>query len=107
MEWSAAPSAPWSGRALAHLSGDKVAASAIAITCGTATATSIRRAANGIALPADIAVELDDPASTPRDTGFKGCKMSPAPYRQKSLNDAALNCVYWVVCWIERGPSQS
>jgi hypothetical protein len=28
-------------------------------------------------------------------------------YRQKSLNGAALNCVYLVVCWIDRWPSQS
>jgi hypothetical protein len=28
-------------------------------------------------------------------------------YRQKSLNGAALNCVYLVVCWIDQWQSQS
>jgi len=61
-DWRAAPpelpSALWSGRAPARLSEDKVGASVVAITGGTATATSMRATADGIAFPTDIAIEL-------------------------------------------------
>lgn len=62
MDWQAVPQepplGPWSGRALAPLSGDTVGVSVVAITGGTATATSMRAAADGIAFPTDIAIEL-------------------------------------------------
>jgi hypothetical protein len=37
---------------------------------------------------------------------FHARRFNP-PYLQKSLNGAALNCAYLVVCWIDRWPSQS